>query len=200
MTQRCSAVLLVSLALLAGCHTAPKGAASSGPAGQGQPAAPAGKSLAQGYALLYSTIAQDADVDKALMLKSPDPRVAETVKAIAQFCGQAKAKLEAFALEDPSLNLNNDGLPALEIKTRDAIGSTTTKQILFGTGKEFEFRLLMTQHEALNYIAHLAGVLAKAETNEARGTYLKEIAQKSASLHRNVMELMETPYVGKPSK
>lgn len=199
MTHRRSAALLASLALLAGCHTAPKGTASSdvGRDGPGKAATPAARSLAQGYALLYSTIAQDADVDKALMLKGPDARVVEVVKAISQFCAQAKSRLEAFAQEDPALNLKNDGLPALEVKTRDAIGSTTTKQILFGTGKEFEFRLLMTQHEALNYVTHLAGVLAKEEANPARRAYLNEIATNSATLHGKVIELMKGAYVGK---
>ncbi|MCX5659833.1 MAG: hypothetical protein NTW19_08940 [Planctomycetota bacterium] len=184
-----AAAFLLPLLLLVGCHAGPQSSAALG-TGATSP------SLSQGYALLYSTAGQDADVDKVLMLKSPEPRVAELVKSIAQFCGQVKAKLDGFAKEDASLDLKAEGLPALEVQTRDAIGSTTSKQILFGTGKEFEFRLLMTQHEALNYITHLLRVLAKAEANEARKMYLNQAAQTSAALHEKVLELMKGPYVG----
>ncbi len=152
----------------------------------------------QGYALLYTTIGEECDVDKVLIIKRPAAPVADLIKAIGQFSRDAKGAIEGLAKEDPAIELNNQGLPEVETKTRDAISSATSKQIIFNGGKEFEFRILLTQHEALNYIGHLAGVLAAQEPRENRRQFLTQLAKRSGELHERVLAQLKGPYVGPP--
>lgn len=166
--------------------------------GSNKPAGSADLVRNQGYALLYSTINDESQVDQVLIIKDPNPQVTELIKAIGQFSSDAKNKLQAFAKEDPTLGLDNQGLPEVETKTRSAISSATSKQIVFSGGKEFEFRILLTQHEALNYITHLAATISKQETLEARKRYLAHLAEESSALHERVIAQLQAPYVGQP--
>ena len=153
----------------------------------------------QGYALLYSTISEECDVDKVLIVKSPAPKVAELIKTIGQFARDTKRTLEGLAKEDPAIALTDQGLPKVETETRGAISSATSRQILFHGGKELEFRLLLTQHEALNYITHLAAAVADQDTRDNRKRYLAQLSKQSDALHEQVLTQLKTPYVG-PSK
>ena len=162
------------------------------------PAAPAAIALNQGYALLYSTLSDDSQVDKVLMIKDSNKQVAELIKAIAHFTLEAKNQLDAFAKADTNLRLKHDGLPELETKTRKAISSATAKQILFSNGKNFDFNILMTQHQALNYINHLAATLSKQESDKVRKPYLEKLAEEATVLHDRVIAQLQTPYVGEP--
>jgi hypothetical protein len=152
--------------------------------------------LNHGYALLHATLADESKVDQVLMIKDSDPRVAELLQAIAQFAGDGRNRLQAFAEEDPTLSLDGQGLPEVEQEARDAISGATAKQILFSSGKTFEFRLLMTQHQALIYITHLAATLSKQDTHEARKHYLEQLAVQSLALGEQVTAQLEAPYVG----
>ena len=60
------------------------------------------------------------------------------MNGIASTCGQAKKELELFHEKDRHLNLEMTNLPEIEQKTRAAIESTETKQLLFSSGKKFE--------------------------------------------------------------
>lgn len=188
MISRIAAVSLFSLAmwLLVACQ-----AAQTSSSAHHIDAAVATRN--QGYALLYSTIEDESRLDQTLIIKNPSPQVKDLLIAIAQFAGTAKQALQAHADADPSLDLKIDGLPAMETKTRKAISGSTTKQVLFSSGKEFEFTILLTQHEALNYITHLAAVLARQESNEARKTYLNSLAKESGILHARVIALLKAP-------
>jgi hypothetical protein len=150
----------------------------------------------QGYALLYSVLSDESKVDKVLLVKNPNPQVAELLKAIARFADDGKSKLEAMSKEDPTFNLGNDGLPEMETRTRDAISSATSRQILFSGGAEFEFNILLAQHQALNYITHLAGTLSDEASRDDRKQYFSQLAEQANVLHARVMDQLKTPYVG----
>jgi hypothetical protein len=154
--------------------------------------------LNHGYALLYATISDDADVDKVLIIKSPSMETKEIIKAIGELCRSAKGMLETLAKETPALVFADQGLPQSEMRTRKAISSATSKQILFSGGKELEFRLLLTQHEALNYITHLAGELRDQEPRDSRKRYLAKLAKDAAALHDRVLAALSGPYVDRP--
>jgi hypothetical protein len=124
-----SLILLTPALFLAACQ-------SSAHAGSGGAADAATIARDQGYALLYSTIGEECDIDKVLIIKHPAPPVADLIKAIGQFSRDAKATLQALAKEEPAVALDNQGLPEVETKTREAISSTTSKQILFHGGKD----------------------------------------------------------------
>src|ERR1041384_3343640 len=98
----------------------------------------------EGYSLLYELASKQSDVDKILMVKHTQPKIAALIKEIAQTFVQGKGELEHFAQKDSGLSLRSIHLPALERKTRDSIESSTTKTLLFASGKEFDFQLLLT--------------------------------------------------------
>lgn len=153
------------------------------------------KARSRGYALLHSTVDELSQVDKVLVIKDAEPQVADLLKAIAQFSGDCRDKLQTFAAEDPSLRFNDDGLPNAEASTRNAIASATQKQILFSSGREFEFNILLTQHQALNYITHLAGTLSEQDSHEDRRQYLTHLAGESNALRQRVIALLQSPYI-----
>jgi hypothetical protein len=81
----------------------------------------------------------------------------------------------------------------VEADTLASISSATSKQILFHSGKEFEFRILLTQHEALNHITHLSGTLADQDPRDNRKQFLARLARQSAALHEPVLAQLKTP-------
>ena len=118
--------------------------------------------------------------------------MADLIKEIATACDQAKKKLEQFRAKDRHLNFEVANLPEIEVKTRSAIQSTETKQLLFSSGKTFEVNFLLTQAEAMNYAAHLAQVLRNQETDTFRKKFLdKELAQRCTTLHDKVLQLLK---------
>jgi hypothetical protein len=188
MIHRARVLLLASAMLLVSCQAFTHRASSS-------PVEPKATARDQGYALLYSTIDDESRVDKVLILKDPSPQVVELLKAIAQFARDTSNTLEGFAKDDEALDLQNQGLPELESKTRAAISSATAKRILLSGGRKFEFRILLTQHEALNYITHLAHTLSEQETRPARKRYLAQFAKDAETLHQRVIAQLQAPYV-----
>ncbi|MCC7144864.1 MAG: hypothetical protein IT443_00305 [Phycisphaeraceae bacterium] len=188
MRRAASVVLLAPVVLLTACQCFT-------PCDATKTARAAVTARNQGYGLLYQTVADESQVDQVLIIKNPDPPVAELIKAIAQFARDTKNKLQALAEEDSTLVLTKDGLPKAETKTRDAISDATAKQIIFSGGKEFEFRILLTQHQALNYITHLAEAIGAQDTHRIRKHYIAQVAEESKALHQKVIALMEAPYV-----
>jgi hypothetical protein len=145
----------------------------------------------EGYSLLYQLMSQDSDVAKILIIKHADPPVADVIKEIASTCGQAKKELEQFHEKDRHLSFEMTNLPQIEQKTRAAIESTVTKQLLFSSGKTFERRLLFTQAESMNYAAHLAKVLHEQEDNADRKNFLATLSERCITLHDKAIDLMK---------
>lgn len=141
----------------------------------------------QGYAILYATIKDESRVDGLLIVKGPSPPVAETVKAIAEFSRSTKERLETLAKEAPPLDLEHQGLPPAESETRKSISSATAKSLLSSRGGELDLRLLLTQHEALKYVSHLAITLSEHEPNASRAEYLKKLAGEARVLDERVV-------------
>jgi hypothetical protein len=145
----------------------------------------------EGYSLLYQLLSQESNAAKLLIIKHADPPIADIIKEIASTCGQAKKELEVLHKNDRHLNLGITNLPQIEQKTRAAIESTVTKQLLFSSGKKFEVRFLFTQAEAMNYAAHLAQVLHDQEDNPVRKEFLATLAERCTALHDRVMGLLK---------
>lgn len=180
----------VFLLALPGCSTTP----SAGPGGQ--PGTAVDQSLSHGYALLHSTLAEVSQVDKVLVIKGPSEPVAAVLKDIAKFAAAGKGKLDEFAGLDATLLLKHDGLPTLETETRSLIASSKSKEILFSASRNFEFNILLSQHEALNYITHLAQALAASDKNDARKKFAVDTAATAKLLHERVITLLKAPYLG----
>ncbi len=154
-----------------------------------------GRERNHGYALLYATIESEAQVDQVLMIKNPRDEVKELLRRIGEFARDAQVRLDRFAEDDDALGYDEHGLPHAEAKTRDEIEKSTSRQIITSGGRNFEHRILLTQYEALNYIRHLAGVVAGMDDDESRRELLAEIRESAASLLEEVLELLRDPYV-----
>ncbi len=152
--------------------------------------------LRQGYSLLYATLKDESQVDKVLILKDPNPQVESLLKEIAKLTSDGQAALDGFAKVDATLDLKRQDLPELESTTRALISSATSKQVLFSGGREFEFTILLTQHQALNYITHLATAISDRETLAHRKKAMQKLSADADALHTRVITLMKTPYVG----
>lgn len=176
---------LFTLLQLGACQSAP-------PSASKPPADPPLVARNHGYALLYSTLDSETRVADVLRIKSPSEEVATLLRDIADFATRGVETLEGFAASDPSLGFDDDGLPEMETRARQAIESTTTGQIVFRSGRNFEFTMLMSQQKALSYISHLAGVLRAEETILDRREGLESIRREGEELTRRTEAIMRT--------
>lgn len=111
-------------------------------------------------ALLHEVLSREKDVDKLLIIKSTRKDVKEFIKIVAEEAKVDSQKLEFLAQADPSLDLNALQLPPGEQAARSAMSKSKAKDLLLSTGTDFEFKLLFSQVEALNYVFHMAAVAA----------------------------------------
>jgi len=159
-----------------------------------QSPAPPSSTSADSYAVLFDLLGDEKDVSKLLIIKRERAELRNLIREIARRCGQGHEELEGFGRTDSSLNLKAHGLPAIESETRAAIAKTKAKQLLTESGKEFELRLLITQHEALTYGAHLAASIAKTETNPQRAQFLRQLSSDLTALEQRVTSLLLASY------
>jgi hypothetical protein len=174
--------------LLLGCASASEPAAQT-------PVTPASR---HGYALLFVLMGQEKDLSKLLIIKREREDFSELIGDIARTCGDAHERLEQLAQADPTLDLEDTGLPRAETETRDAIEKTRTKQLLTESGKEFEMQLLLAQNEALTYALHLSEVLARAEPDAARLELVRFLWKDLQGLQERLWSLLRSRYRWEP--
>lgn len=183
MLSRSSAALIAALVL--GC---------AGPRQEPPAAAPATPASRHGYALLYELMSQQKDVSKLLVIKRERDDLQAQIGEIAEVCGAAYERLEQLAEADPSLDLEDAGLPSAEVETRAGIKKTRTQLLLTESGKEFELQLLLAQNEALTYALHLSDVLARAEPDAARLEFVRALWKDLQRAHAGVLALLRSRY------
>lgn len=111
--------------------------------------------------LLADLLDDEKNVSKVLIIKRNSTALGELIKAISKTTGDGEKQLETLAKNDPTLNLKALQLPPGEKATRDAVSKTKEHELLFSSGENFEFDLLLTQTEALSYGSHLAKIAAE---------------------------------------
>ena len=170
-------------------------AASFGCASAGEPSRTpvARASSGHGYALLYEMLGQERQVAKLLLIKSERDSLGTVIHAIAEACDKAYERLEALAKADPGLDLANAGLPSEEVRTRLAIAATRREQLLAASGSELELQLLLSQNEALTYMAHLADTLSRNEADPARLVFVRELWKELTLLQEDVLAQVRRP-------
>lgn len=171
--------------LLLGCASAPA---------QPVPETLVSPTSRHGYALLFSLMTQEKDLSKLLLIKREREDFSELIGDIARTCGDAHERLEALAEADPTLDLEDTGLPRAEPLTREAIQKTRTQQLLTENGKEFEIQLLLAQNEALTYASHLTEVLARAEPDTARLELVRFLWKDFEGLQARLWTLLRGRY------
>ncbi len=158
---------LACTALLFGCSTTGPASSSAAPA----PApATAGHTEAaddkmqvrnNASSLLAQLLDQEKNVSKVLIIKHGSRELSGLIKAISTAAADGAKRLKGLAQGDPTLDLRRQELPAGEKASRDALGKTEEHELLMSSGVDFEFTLLLTQAQALNYGSHLAKVAAE---------------------------------------
>jgi hypothetical protein len=157
---------LAGSALLFGCSTTGPASSSAAPA----PApATAGHTEAandkmhlrnNASSLLEQLLDEEKNVSKVLIIKHGSRELSGLIKAISTAAADGAKRLKGLAQDDPTLDLSHQELPVGEKASRDAISKTEEHDLLLSSGADFEFTLLLTQAQALNYGSHLAKVAA----------------------------------------
>jgi hypothetical protein len=142
------------------------------------------------YSLLHQLLDEQKDVSLLRFIKQEHSDVKELIKKIAAASGADSKLLEDFAKHDPSINLDDTGLPPGEIAARAAIASTKKKEILGQSGEKFELTLLLTQTEALSYAWHLALVAVENDPQPDRARALTGISKDMENFYREVFAML----------
>src|SRR5436190_17344265 len=130
-------------------------------------------------ALLDDLLNDEKNLNKLLIVKHNSDELGKLVDKISKTAANGAELLQSFAKKEPGLNLKQTELPPGETATRKAIAKAKEHLLLHSKDAEFEFQLLLTQVEALNYGAHLAQVAAE---NEPQAEHVREFLALSAQL------------------
>lgn len=150
-------------------------------------------SSGHGYALLHELLGQERKVSQLLLIKTDRASLGKVIQAIAETCDVAYVRLEALAKADPGLNLVDTGLPVEEVRTRQAIAATRQDQLLAASGRELELQLLLSQNEALTYLAHLADTQSRSESDPTRLAFVRELWKSMTLLQEDVLAQLRRP-------
>ena len=188
--MRPSKVLAVFLCVLCGCQsihsssrTTPTASAVANESGN--PNLPTRNNA---LALLNDLLNDEKNVGKILIIKRNSDELGKLVKDISDTAGNGAKMIDEFSKSAGGLDLKRLDLPPGEVATRKAISKTKEYLLLSSKDAEFEFQLLLTQGEAMNYGAHLAVVVAECETDASR---TREFLRLAAEL-RDLRERVET--------
>jgi len=132
--------------------------------------------------LLGELLNDEKHLSAILIIKRESRELNSLVKEISDTAGKGAELVESEAKQD-ALKLSDNGLPPGEKATRDAISKTKEHQLLHSKGAEFEFRLLLTQVEALNYGAHLARIIADNEPQSERAEQFYQLSTHLTRLY-----------------
>jgi hypothetical protein len=130
-------------------------------------------------ALLDDLLNDEKNVSKVLIVKRNSDELGRLVESISKTAGNGEKMLQSLANSEPGLDLKKQDLPPGEVAARKAISKTKEHVLLHSKDAEFEFQLLLTQVEALNYGAHLAMVAAE---NEPHANHTRELLALGAQL------------------
>jgi hypothetical protein len=141
--------------------------------------------------LLYDLLGDEKDVRDVLWIKMHTKGLSVLIKSISATAKTNRKLLEDMATNDPDLRLLGMDLPPGEKAARDSEGKSKEHDLLFTSGNEFEFNLLLTQAEALNYGWHLAKVAAENSGRPEEAQQFTSMYQTFEDLYRQVFQQMQ---------
>jgi len=127
----------------------------------------------EAMALAWNLLSQNREVAGILSIKGTTPGTKALIEEIAAASDAAADTLERVARAE-GMPLEDDGLPAAEVRVRAAIRARVSRELLFSSGRAFERTLLLTQVEALGYASDLLEEVAA----RLRATDLPEDAEE----------------------
>jgi hypothetical protein len=182
-------IIVLAAFTLCGCQSHPQAAAS---ADSMAVATPANKNVDirirnNSLALLNELLNEEKRVSMILIIKRESPELNRLIKDIAETAAEGAKRLQSMAKNDSGLALEKPDLPPGEQATRKAVAKTKQHLLLHSKDAEFEFQLLLTQTEALNYGAHLASVAAENEPQSDRARELSDLSARLTQLYEQVI-------------
>jgi hypothetical protein len=189
---------LAGCALLFGCSTTGPGSPPAAPllvpATAGHAGAADDKIQVRNNAssLLEQLLDEEKNVSKVLIIKHASREVSGLIKAISIAADDGAKRLKGLVQGDPALDLGRQDLPVGEKASRDAEGKTEEHKLLLSSGADFEFTLLLTQAQALNYGAHLAKVAADNSSDAEEKDAFHKLNQTLDQLLTHVTAMMRT--------
>lgn len=186
------ALPLVIRSLLAGLLLAGAGAAAA----DGHDALPQ-RQLNYGYAALYNAARGLRHSDKIFLVKLESGPCQAVVEGLSDAMARIADDLEKMAAADPELRLDDEGLPEIERRKRDAVTRDrllSFKPITGRTGANFERTLLLSESGALNQLQFLVEELDKADPDPRRSAALKNIHASIKEQYGKVVALLERQY------
>jgi hypothetical protein len=182
-------IIVLAAFTLCGCQSHPQAAASPDSMAV---ATPANKNVDirirnNSLALLNELLNEEKRVSMILIIKRESPELNRLIKDIAETAAEGAKRLQSMAKNDSGLALEKPDLPPGEQATRKAVAKTKQHLLLHSKDAEFEFQLLLTQTEALNYGAHLASVAAENEPQSDRARELSDLSARLTQLYEQVI-------------
>jgi hypothetical protein len=141
--------------------------------------------------LLYQVVSKNRHAGKLLWVKAESDALEKAMDTVVELCAQATETIEAIA-EEKGFALDANGLPPVEVKTREEIESTSTGELLRASGRTFEVRLLLTQLEATRYAAHLSRVLKAEEPDASTAERLGDLSRRFEEVREEILEVLVT--------
>jgi len=175
---------------LAGCQSPKSNAVTAN--------SPAQTTRDNAYSLLHELLDEEKHVSLLRFVKHENPELKTLVKRIAARSKAGSTQLEQFAKKDPSLHLDQTGLPPGEVATRKAIADTKKNELLSQSGDEFELSLLLSQTEALRYGAHLAKVAGDNDSQQDRAKALTDLHSEMEQLYHETFAMIASKRLSSP--
>jgi hypothetical protein len=194
MAAMAMAAGLAGLVWICGCASLQTGPAQSH--GPGPAPAPASGDAAKlqlrnnAASLLRDLLDDEKNVGKVFVIKSGEA-VEPLVKLIAATAQANENELLQLTNADPELNLQALDLPPGEKAARDAEAKSEEHELLFTSGAQFEFNLLLTQAEAQNYGSHLAKVAAENSSQPEEVATFTRISEGMKHLYEQAVREMK---------
>ena len=147
--------------------------------------------LNAGYALLYDVLKEEAKVSEILKIKHCNADLAVLLEDISNLSKEAVQQLDKYKAEDPSLEMDNEYLPAIEVSARNSIQNATTVSLLLPGRERFNELMSISQFSAMRYSRYLAVALRTADSNVIRSTWLGDLATNLSELQTRAFDLLE---------
>jgi hypothetical protein len=187
--QRCLGIISL-IVLVAGCQSPQMPAR--------EPASANNAIRNNAASLLYELMGEEADLSKLLIIKRERDELDRVVKNISSSASAAHKTLARLAKEDPTLDLKHTDLPAGEKAVREAMSKRKGGELLKASGADFEFKLLLTQIEALAYAEQLARIAGLNESNPTQSRVFAEIATQMDQLHGEALSVLRAGQENSP--
>jgi len=143
--------------------------------------------------LLDQLLGDEKGAHYILLIKGHREELQQLIKKISATADAGAGELAVMAKIDPALNLHALDLPAGEKATRAAIETTKEHELLFTSGADFEFTLLLTQADALSYGWHLAQIAADNSPDPAEAKAFAAQSNSLQDLYKQTVALMRSP-------